>query len=571
MTATLPRKRKSIPKAWQKLLQGIPGYNPEAQAGECWFDPDAATRAIEFIELLKHVEGKLAGKPFKLEPWQKSVVANLFGWKRPDGSRRYREVFIYVPRKNGKTPWAAAMCLYVLFGDGEAGAQMYGAAASKEQAGYLFRHAKGMVESSSVLSKLARVYDANKSIVLKSDVASTYKVLAADGDTNHGGNSHFVVIDELHAQPNRNLYDTLKSSFASENRRQPIMMYITTADWNRESICNDKYAQACTVRDNHGDESAPGYAPEFLPVIYEASPKDDWRQEETWQKANPNLGVSVSLDFLRTECRTAKEIPAEENKFKRLYLNLRTESDVRAIPAELWNPCGFGADPLAWRADMLERMKGKWCCGGLDLASTNDLNALVLLFDEVKPMVALPFFWVTEAAIERRRRQRVPYDVWVSQGLLKVCNGNSTDYDMICADTVKLAGEYQFRPAGDLGKEYAGCVMLALDRLFQGQQVENRLRDEGLPPVPFGQGFMSMALPTRRLLDILAEKVIDHGNNPVLGWHAGNASTRSDPAGNFKFDRERSGDKIDGIIALTMAIGLSEQVQAGASLTVEVW
>jgi len=568
---TLTRKRKPVNKTWHKLLMLLPGYDPFAQAGECWFDPDAAERAINFIELLKHVEGAKAGTPFLLEPWQKSIIANLFGWKRPDGTRRYREAFIYVPRKNGKTPLAAAICLYVLFADGEAGAQIYGAAADREQAGYLFRHATGMVSRSPVLSKSCQVYTAAKSIVLNADRASSYLVLSADADTKHGGNSHLVIVDELHAQPNRELVDVLQTSFASSNRRQPLFLAVTTADWLRESICNEKYDQACTVRDNHGDESLPGFDASFLPVIYEASGDDDWKSEETWTKANPNLGVSVSLDYLRRECQLAQEIPAKENTFKRLHLNLRTESDVRAIPADLWNPCGFGAEPLAWRAEMLERMKGRWCTGGLDLASTNDLNALVLLFDEEKPKVALPFFWVTEAAVERRRRQRVPYDVWVRQGLLSVCSGNSTDYDRICADVVKLASQYQLRPAGDLGKEYAGCVMLALDRLFQGQQVENRLRDEGLPPVPFGQGFMSMALPTRRLLEHLAERGIDHGNNPVLAWHAGNASTRTDPAGNFKFDREKSGDKIDGIIGLTMAVGLSEQVEASGPPTVEVW
>ena len=569
---TATRKPKPVSKAWRKILAGIPGYDSFAQADGCWFDPAAAQRAITFIELLKHIEGTKAGTPFLLEPWQKSIVANLFGWKRADGTRRYREVFIYVARKNGKTPLIAAICLYVLFMDGEAGAQMYGAAATKEQAGYLFRHAKGMVKNNRTLDSQCRVHDSFKSIVLNNDPATVYRVLAADGDTNHGGNSHFVVIDELHAQPNRDLVDTLRSSFASSNRKQPIMVYITTADWNRISICNEKYAQACMVRDNKGDEAMPGYNPAFLPVVFELDEGDDYRDEAVWEKANPNLDVSVSREFLRSEVKSAQEIPAMENSVKRLHFNIQTESDSRAISSELWNPCGHGAEPIAWRRVMLEKMKGKICTGGLDLGSTNDLNALVLLFDQESPKVVLPFFWVTEAAVERRRRDRVPYDVWLQQGFLKTCNGNSTDYDMICADVVALASEYQFRPAACLGPDHADCVMLAMDRLFQGQQVENRLRDLGLNAVPFGQGFLSMALPTRRLFELLAEKAIDHGNNPVLAWHAGNASTRSDPAGNLKFDKEKSGDKIDGIVGLTMAVGLSEQtVEENVDGGVEFW
>ena len=543
---------------WRSLLCSLPGYDPFAQAGECWFDPDAATRAITFIELLKHIEGKMAGKPFLLERWQKAIVANLFGWKRPDGTRRFREVFIYVARKNGKTPLIAAICLYVLFCDGEAGAQMYGAASSKEQAGYLFRHAKGMTQRNPFLNKKARVYDAHKSIQLYADPASTYRVLAADGDTSHGGNSHFVVIDEVHALPNRELVDTLRSSFASSNRIQPMMIYITTADWNRESICNEKYDQACKVRDNKGDPAQVGYNPDFLPAIYELAKEDDWKDEANWHKANPNLDVSVDREFLRGEVKTAKENPANENRVRRLHFNQRTESDVRAIDAEQWRVCGHGNEPISWRERMLEEMLGTPCAAGLDLGATNDLTALVFVFDQLRPRIVLPFFWATEAAVERRRRNRVPYDVWVSQGFIRTTPGNVTDYDVVRADIIDLVSKYPIREAWSLGPQFVGRMMLAVDRLFQGVQLCTQLEENGIPPIAFGQGFMSMAMPTKRTLELIGAHELDHGNNPVLAWMAGNASTKEDDAGNLKFSKKHSGDKIDGIVGLTMAVGLAE-------------
>lgn len=537
-----------IPKKWRDLLLLIPGYDPIATAGDAWFDIESAEKALQFFpELLRHVEGDQAGKPFVLQPWQQSFIGNLFGWKRVDSQgrivRRYRETFLYVPRKNGKTPLAAGICLYCLFCDDEPGAQVYSAAADKDQAALLYRHAKGMVEQEPELQGRAQIYTALKSIVRRDDPASAYRVLSADANTKHGGNSHCVLIDELHAQPNRELVDVLQTSMASLGRRQPLLIHITTADYQRPSICNEKYEYACKVRDQVLDDTS------FLPVIYEVKAGEDWTKPDIWAKANPNLGVSVSLDYLERECKRAQETPTFENTYKRLHLNMRTEQDVRAIDMVKWKACGHGygsggADPQEWRRSMLARLRGRPCYGGLDLGSTSDLTALALLFHaEDLPLPLLPFFWVPAAAIERRvKRDRVPYDVWARQGFLKTTEGDITDYDTVRADLNELAGAY-------------GIVELAVDRVFQGAQLCTQLAGDGFEVIAFGQGFLSMAAPVKRFLELVAAAELDHGGNPVLTWMASNAATEDDPAGNQKFSKKKSTEKIDGIVAGVMPLG----------------
>lgn len=567
MTATLPRKRKlrAVPKAWRKLLLGIPGYDPFAQAGDCWFDPDAATRVLNFARQLKYTEGEKAGKNFEPSPFQEAIIANLFGWfmKDDDGNvvRRYRFLLLYIPRGNGKTVFAAVLCLIILFLDNEAGMQVYGAANTRDQATLLYRHVKGLLAQSQALMGRVKIYDASKTINLLSDPLAFYRAIPAEEAPAFGYKAHAALVDELHVQPNRNLVDALTSSMVT--RLQPLMIYMTTADYLRESLCNEVYDYASKVRDNSKDPAIGVNDPRFLPVIFEAAFTDDWKDEKVWFKANPNLGVSVKMGTLRDEFNKAINIPAYENTFRRMYLNQRTEQESRAISMEQWSACGRQADPIEWRAAMLEKMKGQWCTAGLDLASTNDLNALVVFFLDQTPRVVLPFFWATADAVQRRRRNRVPYDVWVEQGFMIQTDGNSPDYDRIRADTVRLAGDYPLKPADHMGEAYFGRLLLGVDRLFQGAQMCNQLESEGLPPIEFGQGFISMALPVKRLLEMIAAREIDHGNNPVLAWMAGNASTKDDEAGNLKFDKKKSGDKIDGIVALTMAVGMAEKVEAG--------
>ena len=534
----------------EEVIRLIPGYDPYAMAGDCWFSDSDAQSAIDFFQhptdgCLRHVEGGLAGELFILEPWQQAIIANLFGWKKIDDKgrevRRYREAFIYVPRKNGKTPIAAGICNYVLFCDGEAGAQIYSAAAEREQASYLFRHAKGMIEREPALSRRAKIFGGvgHRSIQLRDDEASVYKVLSADADTKHGGNSHLVVIDELHAQPNRDLVDVLQTSLASANRKQPMLIHITTADFDRESICNEKHSYACKVRDNGGDKSKPGYDPSFLPVIYEATNEDDWTSEEVWAKANPNLGVSVSLEYLRRECKRAEETPTYQNTFKRLHLNIKTTNDSVFLDMGKW-------DALP-QAPSLDKFAGRVCYGGLDLSTTTDLTAFVLAFppeDTNGVWDWLPFLWIPkENAETRERRDRVPYVTWLNQGFVRATEGNAIDYDVVRADINKLGKQYNIQK-------------IARDR-WNATQITTQLMGDGFEIVDWGQGFASMTAPTKELEKLVMSSRLSSDRNPAMRWMAGNTAVETDAAGNLKPSKKKSTDRIDGMVALVMALGVA--------------
>jgi phage terminase large subunit-like protein len=553
-----------IPKRWLEVLRRIPAYDPLRDAAGYRFDPAAAELAIAFFaECLQHVEGDLAGQPFVLEPWEEAIIANLFGWYGIDRLgrvvRRYREVFLYVPRKNGKTPLVAGIGLTVLFTDEEAGQQNYLAAADREQAALAFRHAKGMVEREPELKARCKIFGGNAQAgqsrsIFRPDTGSFLRVIPADAATQHGGNTHLAIIDELHTQPNRDLVDVLRTSMASANRKQPLFIYVTTADVVRPSICNEVYDYACHVRDGIIDN------PRFLPVIYETKPDDDWKDPKVWAQANPNLGVSVSVDYLEAECKRAQENPAQENVYKRLHLNLRTEQSVRAVPMDKWDACAAGVDdPKAWRANMLAKVAGKPCFAGLDLGNISDLTALVRLWElptdenqDHSTWLAIPDFWVPrDTARLRERRDRVPYEQWIRDGWIRPTEGDVTDYDQIRADVNEIFAA-------------TWVQKLAVDRLFQGVQLCTQLMSDGIPLDSFGQGFFSMAAPTKTFLEIVKQLRLLHGKHPVLRWMAANLATRSDPAGCLKPDKEKSADKIDGIVALIMSLGLAIKAAAGS-------
>ena len=430
------RSSSDLPKTeqeWRELLGLLPGYDPFVDSDGFFLDAELATRAIEFFtEFLTHVEGAVARKPFELEPWQKSYLANLFGWVDARGLRRYRETLLYVPRKNGKTPFAAGICVFVLFCDGEIGAQLVSAAEDKDQASLLYRHAAGMVDQEPELANRAQVFrgTGQRSIVYSAE-NSAYKVIAADAAGAHGGNPSLVLVDELHAQPDRELVDVLQTSMASANRLQSLLIYITTADFDRPSICNEVHSYACRVRDGTASD------PRFLPAIYEAGKDDDWTDEDVWAKANPNLGVSVSLDYLRRACEKAKQTPSFENTFRRLHLNQKTEQAERWMQLDRWDACsGDVAD-----SDLV----GSDCYMGLDMSSTRDITALVGAFKLSDGRVALRCrFWVPGENIQlRSTRDNVPYDAWEKAGLIFGTDGDVADYDVIRSEILDFATLYR--------------------------------------------------------------------------------------------------------------------------------
>lgn len=514
-------------------LAEIPGYDPAATAGDCVFDADAARLAIDFFgECVTHVKGERAGQPFELEPWQVAIVANLFGWKRPDGTRRYREAFIYVARKNGKTTLAAGVCLLMLFCDGEPGAEVYSAAAERDQAALVFDAAKHMVWNEPILNNACRVF--RTSIAIES-IGSVYRPISAEASTKHGYNVHCVVIDELHAQKDRELVDVLMT--ATGARRQPLVIHITTADFDRPSICNEKYEYATRVRDGVIDD------PSFLPVIFEAPEGADWKSPATWRHANPNLGVSISEEYLARECQRAQDEPTYENTFKRLHLNIRTQQDVRWLSLERWDR-GAGEITDA-------ELAGVSCWGGLDIGSTRDLTSLCLLFPDIADDGSLAsdvvrarwWFWCPEErAREREKRDRVPYVTWARDGFVRMTPGDETDYAMVQADVLEILGGHH-------------CVDLAVDRLFQGQQLCQNLSHEGVNVIPFGQGFYSMAAPSQEFERRVNRGDFRHGDNPVARWMASNVAVEMDAAGNVKPSKKKSTERIDGIVTAVMALG----------------
>lgn len=515
-----------------KTIRLVPAYDPYANCGDCWFDEVAAARAVRFFEkYLTHVKGELANKPFSLEPWQVAIVANLFGWKRPDGTRRYREAFVFVPRKNGKTAMVAGLVNYVLFWDGEPGAEIYSAAADRDQARLVFEQAKGMVLQNQALSNHSRVYGNS---IVRQEVGSSYKAISAEANTKHGYNSHFIVVDELHAQPDRELVDVLATSTGA--RRQPLIVHITTAGYDRHSICYEKYDYAGKVRDGIIKD------PYFLPVIYEARAEDDWTKPATWKKANPNLGVSVSLEYMERECRHAQDSPAYENTFRRLHLNQWTEQDVRWLSMAKWDE---GATPFVPE-------DGAECFIGLDLATTTDLCAMVAVFPLPSGEYGVvPKFYVPEdSARERELRDRVPYTQWARDGVLTATPGNVVDYEFIRADLQAMAERYKVRK-------------VAIDR-WNATQLAVQLGQDGLEVELFGQGFPSMSAPTKQLDALVVSGKIRHGGHPVLRWCASNVAVEQDAAGNIKPSKKKSTERIDGIVALVMGLGIQMQAEPDA-------
>jgi len=493
-----------------------------------YFDKRAAQVAVAFFEkLLKHSKGEWAGQPFELAEWQREgVIKPLFGWKRADGTRKFRTAYIEVPRKNGKSTLAAGIALFLLFADGEPGAEVYSAAADRDQAGIVFDEAKSMVEGSPELAKRSQVF--KRSIVILSS-RSSYKVLSADAYTKHGLNAHGVIFDELHAQPDRELWDVLTTSTGA--RRQPLVVAITTAGYDRQSICYEQHEYARRVLEKVVDD------PSFFGYIAAADDQEDWTDEAIWRKANPSLGVTVKLDYLRNEANKAQQSPAYQNTFRRLHLDQWTQQETRWLDLAAWDACAREVDQ--------KLLEGAPCYGGLDLASSSDIASFVLVFPaepgEEERYQLMPFFWMPQAnLVDRSRRDRAPYDAWVRQGLITATEGTVIDYGYIVRDIEALSEKYNIKE-------------IAFDR-WGAFQVSQQLEGAGLTMVGFGQGFASMSAPTKELLRLVLDKRIAHGGNPVLRWMADNVVVSQDAAGNVKINKLKSREKVDGIVSGVMAL-----------------
>ncbi|MEG3343930.1 terminase large subunit [Streptococcus suis] len=492
------------------------------------YDKAKADRAVTFINNLSHTKGKWAGKRFDLLPWQEQIVRDLFGIVKEDGNRQFLTAYIEIPKKNGKSELAAAIALYLLYADNEASAEVYGAACDRNQASIVFDVAKQMVQMSRPLEKRSKIMGATKRIVNYSN-AGFYQVLSAETGTKHGLNVSGLVFDEIHAQPNRHLYDVLTKG-SGDAREQPLFFIITTAGTDRNSICYELHTKALDILNGRKKDTS------FYPVVYGLSDEDDWNDEANWRRANPSLGHTIGIDRVREAYQQALDNPAEENVFKQLRLNMWTSSSVAWIPEHVY---AKGNDPIQY-----ESLKGRSCYAGLDLSSTSDITAFVLVFPprfEEENYIVLPFFWLPEDTLELRcRRDHVLYDVWERQGYIKTTEGNVVHYGFIEKFIEELSEIYHIKE-------------IAYDRWNATQMVQN-LEGMGLTMVPFGQGYKDMSPPSKELYKLMMEGKIQHGGHPVLKWMGQNVVMRQDPAGNIKPDKEKSVEKIDGIVALIMGL-----------------
>ena len=510
-------------------IRKLKKYKPtKFKAKNSVYDKDSADFAVKFIECLCHTKGKWAGQKFELIDWQEQIIRDLFGILKPNGYRQFNTAYVEIPKKMGKSELAAAIALLLCCGDGEQRAEVYGCAADRNQASIVFDVAADMVQLCPDLEKRVQIYKSNKKLVYL-PTNSFYQVLSAEAYSKHGLNVHGVVFDELHAQPNRKLYDVMTKG-SGDARMQPLYFLITTAGNNTESIGYEIHQKAKDILEGRKID------PTFYPVIYGAEEGDDWTDPKVWKKANPSLGITVGIDKVRDACESAKQNPAEENSFRQLRLNQWVKQSVRWMPMDKWEKCAFAADP--------SQLEGRVCYGGLDLSSTTDITAFVLVFppeDEDDKYIVLPYFWIPEENMQIRvNRDRVPYDLWERQGYLQTTEGNVIHYGFIEKFIEQLGERYNIRE-------------IAFDRWGAVQMVQN-LEGMGFTVVPFGQGFKDMSPPTKELMKLVLEERIAHGGHPVLRWMMDNIFIRTDPAGNIKADKEKSTEKIDGAVATIMAL-----------------
>lgn len=525
------------PKGYPKLKN----YKPsQFMLPTSHYDKKKADRAVTFIENLCHTKGKWAGTPFWLLPWQEQLIRDIFGIVKPDGNRQFRTAFVEICKKVGKSELAAAVALYLLYADNEPSAEVYGAAADRQQASIVFDVAKQMVEMSPALMKRSKLMGATKRIVNYGN-AGYYQVLSAEVGGKHGFSVSGLVFDEIHTQPNRQLYDVLTKG-SSDARQNPLHFIITTAGNDRHSIAYELHTKAVDILEGRRVD------PTFYPVVYGLKDDDDWEDEANWYKVNPSLGYTVDIERLRDAYREAKQNPADEVTFKWLRCNMWVSSTVAWIPDAIYMRGNESIEAAS--------LEGRDCYAGLDLSSTGDITALVLIFpprDENEKYVLLPYFWIPEETIPRRvKANSVPYDIWEKQGYIMSTEGNVIHYDFIEKFILYLSEKYHI-------------LEIAVDRWNATQMIQN-LEGEGFTIVPFGQGFSSMSAPTKEFYRLLMEGRIIHGGNPVLRWMAGNVVIDTDPAGNIKVTKAKSKEKIDGIVAAIMALDrcIRQEGQSGS-------
>jgi phage terminase large subunit-like protein len=500
------------------------------------FDHEAAQLTIAFFSLLKNSKGEWAGQYLVLQPWQQFTIAMIFGWKRADGNRRFRIAYEEVARKNGKSTIGAGLGLKLLLADGEPGAEIYTAATKKDQARIIHSEATRMAKSSPAIQKMVQIVRDNIYIV---DTASKYEPLGADADSTDGLNVHGGLIDELHAHKTNELFEVLNT--ATGSRRQALIFEITTAGFNRQTICFEHNEYTKKVLSGIIQDDS------WFGIIYTLDIEedkdgnfrgDDWEDETVWVKSNPNLGISKKIEDMRKKAKLAKEIPSALNAFLRKELNVWTQSETKWVPREHWDLCGDAVNP--------DGLQGRTAYAAIDLSSNSDITAYILVFPPNKEgdkfQVLRRFYVPDEAIYERTHNDRVPYEAWLREGHITNTPGNVTDYDFIIE---QIDQDMQVFDIKELAFDPWGSTM------FQ-TKVQELCGEDFL--VQFRQGYRSMSPAMKEMERLILNHMLAHGNDPVLNWMADNLVVRTDPAGNIKPDKEKSLEKIDGMVALAMAI-----------------
>lgn len=497
-----------------------PVYVPGA-----WFDQSAVDRVVRFFLLLRQLIGKWRGRQFELLDWQVAwLIEPVFGWKHPDGTRIIRTVWFEIPRKNGKSTVSSGLGLYLTCADREPGAEVYAAAGDKKQAGRVFDPARDMANGSPKLRRKTRRL---RALIEYPSTGSIFRPISSDGARQHGLNVHGALVDEVHVHKNRDVIDALETGTGS--RAQPLVIFITTADDGEQtSIYAEKraYLEGCvegTIID-----------PSFYGAVFGAAEDDDPFSDETLAKANPGAGTTVTWAYLRQKAKEAQSSPGALNRYLRLHLNIRTRSTTRWL------------DPIQWDRNaglvVEEQLTGRDCYGGLDLASTSDFTAWVLLFPpaegESKYRV-LARFWLPRAAVDRRAGMRPLLLAWAKQGWLTITDGDVIDNSVIKTKIEEDASTFNL-------------LEVAHDPWNAGFVPE--LAESGMTIWPVQQTVHKLNGPSKKLEVLLGNTLLEHGGNPILRWMAANVQVFTDGAGNIKPDRKKSKEKIDGIAALVDAL-----------------
>lgn len=540
-----------------------------AKEKELVWQPQQGQHCIDFIEQMLFLED---GSSFLLEPFQKFIVGSCFGWYQTNGFRRFRTAYIELGKGAGKSPLASAVGIYGLIADGQPAAEIYAAAVTREQALICFRDAKRMVETSTEIAEMVTVGVGNLAV---ESTHSLFRPVSSEHKALDGKRVHMAIIDELHEHLTDMVVNKMRAG--TKRQRNALIFEITNSGFDRHSVCWQHHDYSIKLLQNiMADESWFSYVAGLDPCpACEAEGKDqpnplcdqcdDWRKEENWIKANPGLGTILPIEYLREQVTTAMNMPSQENIVKRLNFCIWTEQSTKFISMDAWDECDLSAITM-------EQLRGRECFAGLDLASTIDIAALVLVFPPLATenyYTILPYFFVPQDNVaERKKRDKVDYDTWIRQGHMIATEGTAVDYDAIRA---VIAGPDVLRSyAPDLVAGYHANLKqwnvpekglqsvfkikeIVKDR-WNSTQIGTQLQGDGFTVVDFGQGFASMTAPMKALEALIKTQGINTGGNPVLRWMASNMAAKQDPAGNLKPDREKSSEKIDGIVAMLMPL-----------------